>query len=228
MFIHGCIKTDTPDLLSKTLEEVQKEIENDIYFNKFHKKFKKSGFHATENHPDIKTALYRRLIKLNWRAYFVVVNKNSDYYKSRATQDEHVIFMTSLTKLLFDRIRSSKDDKNIFIFETIQLSTKSLESVLSDFFEQMNKVYDCEYSIVQKDGDINLAIIDYLNFVIYKILDGVNKDLVEKEPVNKQVRMRQNFEIFAPKIAMIHIQNTKTYLSRYNDDITIENLIKNW
>jgi len=92
----------------------------------------------------------------------------------------------------------------------------------------MNKDYDCEYSIVQKDGDINLGIIDYLNFVIYKILDGVNKDLLEKESVNKQVRMRQNFEIFAPKIAMIDIQNTKTYLSRYNDDITIENLIKNW
>jgi len=219
LFIHGCIKTDTPDLLSRTLEEVKAEIQNDIYFNEFKEEFMKTGFHATDNHPDIKTALYRRLIKLNWRAYFVVINKESEYFKSIKSKKEHEIFMISLTKLLYNRIRSSRKDKNIFIFEEIQLTPKSLGQVLKEFFKAMNeKKYDCEYKIVAKDADINLAIVDYLNYVLYQIL----------KTNNKIIRMRQNFDLFAPKIALIHIQNSRKYLSRINDEITVENLIKNW
>lgn len=218
LFIHGCIKTDTPQLLTNVLEEVKSEIQNDIYFSAFKEKFIKSGFHAVENHPDIRTTLYRKLIKLNWRAYFVLVNKESDYFKSIQSKDEHEIFMISLTKLLFNRIRKAKDDKNIFIFETIQLTPKTLKQGLDTFFQQMNKTYNCEYRIVEKDGDINLAIIDYLNYVLHQILTSEKPN----------VRMEQNFELLAPKIALIHIQNTKTYLSRKNEEITVENLIKNW
>jgi len=122
LFIHGCIKTDTPDLLSNVLEEVKSEIENDPLFEAFMKEFRKNGFHATTNHFDVRTTLYRRLLKLNWRAYFVMVNRNSDFYEKLKVKDEHEIFMISLSKLLFNRIRKAKDDKNIFIFETIDLA----------------------------------------------------------------------------------------------------------
>jgi len=219
LFIHGCIKTDSPISLKSVMEEVSSEINNELIFKSFREEFAVSGFHAVENHPDIRTALYKRLIKLNWRAYFVVINKESDYFKSIEGKDEHEIFMISLGKLLFNRIRKAENDKNILIFETIQLKSKSLKSVLDSFFEQMRrKNYDCEYSIVEKDGDINLGIIDYLNYIIYRILNTNNSD----------VRMRQLFELFAPKIAMIHIQHTKKYLSRVNEDLNVENLIKNW
>lgn len=219
LFIHGCIKTDSPISLTSVMEEVSAEINNELIFKSFKEDFAVSGFHAVDNHPDIRTALYKRLIKLNWRAYFVVVNKESNYFKSIEGKDEHEIFIISLGKLLFNRIRKAKNDKNILIFETIQLKTKSLKSVLDSFFEQMQREnYDCEYSIVEKDGDINLGIIDYLNYIIYRILNTNNRD----------VRMRQLFELFAPKIAMIHIQHTKKYLSRVNEDLNVESLINNW
>ncbi len=218
LFIHGCIKTDTPTFLQQALEEVKAEIQDDLYFNAFMDEFNESGFHAVDNHFDIRTLLYRKLIKLNWRAYFVAVNKQSDFYNSIKTKEEHEIFMISLTKLLFNRIRNATEDNNIFIFETIQLSTKSLNSALQEFFDSMNKEYRCTFSIVEKDEEINLAIVDYLNYMLYRILKTNNGDEV----------MRRNFDLFAPKIALIHIQNTKTYLGRYNDDVTIENLLMNW
>ena len=219
LFIHGCIKTDTPISLENVMEEVRAKINNELIFNAFRDDFKASGFHAVDNHPEIRVALYNRLLKMNWRAYFVVVNKESDYFKSIKDKDEHEIFMISLSKLLYNRIRKAKKDNNVFVFETIQLKPKSLKFVLDDFFEQMKKKnYHCEYSIVEKNGDINLGIIDYLNYMIYSILTK-----------NKfHVRMGQLFELFAPKIAMIHIQHSKKYLSRVNENINIENLQKYW
>lgn len=219
LFIHGCIKTDTPNILKNVMQEVRDEINDELIFSSFKENFEATGFHAVDNHFDIRTALYKRLIKLNWRAYFVVVNKESDYFKSIIEKDEHEIFMISLSKLIYNRIKKSKNEKNILVFENIQLKTKSLSSILDTFFEQMrNNKYDCEFFIAKKNDDINLGIIDYLNYIIYRILSTNNKDL----------RMQELFELFAPKIAMIHIQHTKVYLSRANEDITIENLIKNW
>ena len=219
MFIHGCIKTDTPDLLSKTLEEVKQEINDHPYFDDFIDKFNKSGFHAVENHFDIRAKLYQKLTLLNWRAYFVIVNKESDYYKTKLKpKQEHEIFLFSLSKLIFNRIRREKYSRNVLAFETLQLSSKSLSNVLDDYFKTMENKYQIEYKIVEKEDEINMAIIDYLNYILFRILDTNNKD----------PRMRQNFNLFAPKIAMINIINTNTYLSRTDNQITVENLLKSW
>jgi len=196
LFIHGCIKTDTPQLLAKVLEEIKLEINNDFYFNEFLNEFNVAGFHAVDNHFDIRAILYRKLINLNWRAYFVIVNKRSEFYDTIKSKKEYEIFIISLSKLIFNRVRKDADAKNIFIFETIQLSEKSLDNVLRDFFNSLNQKYNCEYRIVNKKDEINLGIIDYLNYMLNKILTTNNSD----------IRMRQNFDIFAPKIALIHIQ----------------------
>jgi len=219
LFIHGCIKTDTPDLLSEILEEVKEEINKHPYFDEFLDKFKKSGFHAFENHFDIRAKFYQKLTNLNWRAYFVIVNKESQYYKTELKpKKEHEIFLISLSKLIFNRIRREKYSRNILAFETIQLSSKSLKYVLRDYFNTLNNKYQIEYKIVKKENEINMAIIDYLNYIIFRILDTNNND----------ERMKQNFKLFAPKIALIHIMNTKTFLSRNDNKITVDNLIKNW
>ena len=182
LFIHGCIKTDTPNILATVMQEVRDEINDELIFSPFKEKFTTTGFHAVDNHFDIRTALYKRLIKLNWRAYFVVVKKESAYFKSIKEKDEHEIFMISLSKLIYNRIRKANNEKNIFVFENIQLKTKSLSSILDTFFEQMRtNNYDCEYFIAEKKDDINLGIIDYLNYIIYRILSTNNNDLRMQE-----------------------------------------------
>lgn len=218
LFIHGCIKTDTPKFISKALDEIKVEIQNDYYFNEFMDEFKETGFHAVDNHFDIRTLLYRKLITLNWRAYFVLINKESDYFNSIKDKPEHEIFKISLSKLLFNRLRSESSNKNILNFETIDLSGKPLSKVLEELFIPWTKRYNCEYFILNKDDDVNLGVIDYLNYILYRILTTNDRDEV----------MRRNFNNLAPKIALIHIQNTNTYLSRSKEEITVENLLKNW
>lgn len=206
IFVHGCIKTDSPDTISKALLKLKNELTDSLYYSAFSHKIKKQGFHATENNMDMRADFYKLLPLLDYRSYFVVLNKKTDYFNQlKKTHQEHEIFAHTLKKLLHDRIQRNKDAKNIFVFEQIQIAKKSLDKILTDLFSEYP--YDCEYKIVGKDEE-NMGVIDYLNFIFNHISEEILKG---EKPMP---RMIQNFELVAPKIGVIHFLNNGVYLSR--------------
>jgi len=219
VFIHGCIKTDSPNTISEALKKLKEDLEDSLYYNEFSKRIKTEGFHATENNIDMRADVYKLLPLLDYRSYFVILNKETDYFKElKKKSEEHEIFYLTLKRLLHDRIVRNKDAKNIFIFETIQISQKSLNSILIDFFSEYDGSYDCEYYIVGKEEE-NMGVIDYLNFIFNKVL----------EDVKPMKRMFQNFDLVAPKIGVICIVNKNVYLSRKKKTkykVTLNNLIR--
>lgn len=221
IFLHGCIRTDTPTTISDALVKLKNQMSTEIYYEDFKKQILKKGFHATENSMDMRAELYKLLPLMNYRAYFVITNKNSDFFKKiMETKDESDFFAYSLKKLLKDRLTANKNDKNIFYFETIQLKKKSLKTVLDDFFLNLDKSYDCEYHIVGKDEE-NLAIVDYLNFIF-------NHLLTSEEPI---MRMKQNLKIISPKIAVVHLLHKNIFLSRQkgeNFKVNLKNINENY
>lgn len=218
VFIHGCIKTDSPNTISEALDRLMQEIQNSLYYDSFRKKIKKQGFHATENNMDMRADFYKLLPLLDYRSYFVIINKETDFFKKLILEkEEYEIFTQSIKKLLKDRIERNKGDKNIFIFETIQISKKSLNTILSEFFDSFDKSHDCEFKIVGKDEE-NMGVIDYLNFIFNHLLS-------EKKPMP---RMKVNFDLIAPKIGVINILHNNVFLSRkkkLNNRVSIENLM---
>ncbi len=217
LFIHGCVITDTPDLLEKSLSNLKETIENKLYYQELLKSIKEFGFHAVDNHPDIRKEFYDNLIDLNWRAFFVVINKESDYYQELSQKEDDEIFTISLRMLIDNRIRKRKEDINIFKFETIEFSKKSLNSILGKIFDTLPKEYNCSYDIVGKE-EINMSIIDYLNYILFQLLSTKKQN----------IRMEQNFNIFAPKVALIHMPHCKAYLSNSNDTLSLENIKELW
>ncbi|MCL7765446.1 hypothetical protein MPF19_18660 [Polaribacter sp. Z014] len=218
IFIHGCIKTDSPNTISTALEKLKKELIDSLYYEEFAERIKKEGFHATENNMDMRADVYKLLPLLDYRSYFVILNKKTDYFKSLQNKEEHEIFSFCLRKLLMDRIIKNKGDKNIFIFETIKISKKPLITILKEIFDNLDKDHDCEYKIVGKD-ELNMGIIDYLNFVFHHLLTS-------EKIMN---RMKQNFDILAPKIAVINLLHSNIYLSRKKKaefQINLDNLNK--
>jgi hypothetical protein len=204
VFIHGCIKTDTPQTITVALDKLKQELLDSLYYDEFSSRIKKEGFHATENNFDMRADFYKLLPLLDYRSYFVIFNKHTDYFnKLNEENEEHKIFAFSIRKLLRDRIERNKGDKNIFFFETIKISKKSLKSVLTDFFNSIDKKYDCEFRIVGKEEE-NMGVVDYLNFIFYHLLS-------EDEPMP---RMKMNFHLVAPKIGVINILHKNVYLSR--------------
>ena len=205
VFIHGCIKTDSPDSLLESIQKMESDISDDLYHYEDLEKIKAQGFHATENHPDIRALYYKLLPFLNYRAYFLVVDKKSDYFiKLKSEKDECEIFELFLKKLIIDRIKGNKEDKNIFYFENIEIPKKSFRNILNDIFESLDDTFDCEYSIEEKTM-VNLSVIDYLNYILYIVLNNIPK-------IND--RMEKNFNLVAPKIGLINILNKNIFLGR--------------
>ncbi len=221
IFILGCIKTDSPTAISDALIKLKSELASEIYYQKFKKQILEKGFHATENTMDMRAELYKLLPLMNYRAYFVITKKDSDYFKeSMKTKDESEFYAYNVKKLLEDRISANKNDKNIFYFETIQLKKKSLIRVLDDFFATYGDQYDNDYSVVGKDEE-NLAIIDYLNFIF-------NYLLINPKPIE---RMELNLELVSPKMAIVHLLHKNIFLSRQKGEeftVNLKNIKTNY
>ncbi|AZB17624.1 hypothetical protein EG352_07505 [Chryseobacterium indologenes] len=221
IFIHGCIKTDSPQTITDALVKLKTDIQSSIYYDDIKKIILKQGFHATENNMDIRAEVYKILPLLDYRAYFVITNKNTVFFREKMkTMDESDFFAYSLKKLLKDRIEAHKYEKNIFIFETIELKRNSLIRILTDFFSNYDGKIDCEYSIVGKEEE-NLAIVDYLNFLFYHIFS-------DDKPIP---RMKLNFNLVAPKIALVNYSHKNLFFSRQKKEefkVSLQNLQKKY
>ncbi|MCD9577043.1 DUF3800 domain-containing protein [Flavobacterium soyae] len=221
IFIHGCIKTDSPQTITESLLKLKDEIKNSLYYDDFKEKIIKQGFHATENNLDMRADFYKLLPLLDYRAYFVITNKDTEYFKNKMkNMDESEYFAHSLKKLITDRVVANKNDKNIFYFETIQLTKKTLKQNLDAIFSQLNTKYNCEFYIVGKEEE-NLAIVDYLNFIFYHLF-------VDDKPMQ---RMKQNFNLVSPKIALVYFIHNKLFFSRRKPkqfEVSLKNLYDNY
>lgn len=217
-FIHGCIKTDSPHILRKAIKIRIGELASDLYFEGIKDRILKEGFHAVENHPDIRADFYKILPLLDYRGYFVVLDKTSNYFTTlKREKEEYEIFEYSLRKLLIDRVTRNKLDRNIFYFEKLNIKKKSLDEILSNFFNSLDSEIDCEYHIVDKKEE-NISVVDYLNYIFYEILDGYHNG-------KEKNRMKLNFDLISSKVAVINILHKNSFLSRKKNRIKYDNFI---
>jgi hypothetical protein len=226
IFIHGCIKTNSPDIIEESIQKLKKELIDDLYFQEFVAKIISDGFHAVQNHPDIRTHFYKIIPFLEYRAYFVILDKTTNYYQNLKREcSDYQIFEYSLKKLITSRVLKGKLDKNIFYFENIEIKGKSLNRILEDLFNSLPNDIKCEYHIVGKE-EVNLSVIDYLNYTLYQIIKAYQDTGKASSSLD---RMKLNFEIASPKIGVINFLHNKSFLSRKKDTnniVSYNNVLK--
>lgn len=202
-FILGCYKTDTPEFLSSSLSELKNEILESPIYATLRKDFLNYGIHACKNHQDIRIRFYNLISTLNIRAYILLLDKNSDFFKDLMSKGipSNEIYKLCIHKLLKDRLIKNRFDKNILIFEqygnNINKWQNSIEEVISNIKNDIEKTsnIDCQCEIFIHDkSDINLSIVDYLNYIFSHCFE-----LKEPWP-----RMIDNFNIIEPKIGLIY------------------------
>lgn len=215
-FILGCIRTDTPQQITESIQMLLNGFEDELYYAPMFDQILLQGFHAVDNHPDIRARFFALLATLNFRSFFSIINKSMSPYKEMIEQrDEKRVYLVALDKLLRGRFNNSID-KNIFVFEELQFKVQSQQKILDEFFSSYIDRGNVEYSIVGKE-EINLSIVDYMNY-IFNIL-------LTKSDLSKVQRMVDNFELVKPKIAFIHLLNSNTFFSR-RKSYSIENIVQ--
>lgn len=224
LFVYGCIKTDTPILIEKTLNNLKNELAEDALLAEFGKRVIANNFHATEDPFDVRTAMFRLLPYLNFRAYFTVLLKKDEYFKNlKLKNKDHQIIESLIRKLIVPIINKNKNDINKFYFETLEVEHKSLKSILDDIFSSFSNEHNLEYFIVEKENP-NIPVIDYINYILNKVLAP------EKNKPIPDWALR-GFEVIKDKIALIHFQNDDTFYGRSGDEdhtIEIKNLKTKW
>jgi hypothetical protein len=206
IFMLGCVKTDTPNEIDQLLGDRLSNMKQEIYYEPLLQDLEKHGFHAVANHPDVRADLFKILPILNFRAYFVLLVKKGFYYEELTREKQmHEIYQLMVRKLIQDRLINNSDI-NIFYFEELKIKKKSQDSVLSELFTQMN-ISNATYKIVSKSGSANLALVDYINYVFFRLLN--DPSIIDK-------RMEQNFEIMKQKIGLIHCLNNDSFMTRKN------------
>ncbi|UGS24765.1 DUF3800 domain-containing protein [Flavobacterium channae] len=223
VFLYGCLKTDTPNLSVDAIKLLKEELKDELYFIEYLKEIEK-GFHACENHPDIRTHFYKILPILNYRVYFEVIYKKSPFFIDLKNEKQDFEIISKMLKNLINKmVLKDKNAKHIFYVEELEIQNKSLAEILKEIFESYHGI-EFEYYIVPK-GDENLSITDYINYNLFNIF--VESD--EKKFKEKNVRVINTFNILKEKIALIHIWNNDSFYSRKGNNekhIEIDNLRK--
>jgi hypothetical protein len=217
-FILGCCRTDTPEIILNSISDLLQGFENEIYYSPIIEKIKEQGFHAVDNHPDIRADFFSLLPILNFRSFFSIINKrNPKFQELIEKKKEEEVYTLALDKLLKGRF-NNRIDKNVFIFEELQFKDRSQQQILDDYFAPYVKEGDTVYKICGKE-ELNLSITDYMNYIFHSLLTA--KDL------RKVQRMVDNFELIKPKIAFINILHSDIFFTRAKA-FTIQDVIQTY
>lgn len=211
-FILSCFISDSIDMIREQLDKLRKDILSSPYFYAYRDLFLRQGFHACDNHPDIRSRYYALLPKLNIRIYSLIIKKSSNYFSNIcqkcASNDE--IYACFVKTLLFDRIESECMKPIHIIFEeygdSITRHKTNMQNIVRHISQYISNKRRHNINVdveIHKKDDIVLSVIDYTNYILYQILNNDNN-----------TRMMDNFKLIEPKIALLYSLHNKKFYGR--------------
>ncbi len=174
VLILGFIETMNPQSIRKALNELRNEILIDPYLADVPSiKKTRLHFHANDDCPEVREKVFKLLIKLDFKAQFIVARKRLDVFISRHKKNED-IFYNEIVSRLFER-SLHKNDNIIYFSKRGSRSkqdhmVKAIQSAILNFESKHNKKIETQTGVlVQIPSDEPcLQVIDYLNWVMYR------------------------------------------------------------
>lgn len=206
-FILSCYATNTPDIVKQELNKLMKKIQDELYFDNELHELNSTGFHACDNHPDIRAEYYRLLYKLNIRIYALILDKQSATFQDLKKQHENNegVYIELLQNLLNDRLIRNRSNYNVLTFEEYGSKPQAYKSRIKTMIESIikkNNLGRLSYKVeIATKSNIMLSAIDYVNYVLYQMLHKESK------------RVCANFQLIEPQIALLHHLDRKIFYS---------------
>ena len=170
----GLIKTTNPKPIRFELNKLKKEIDEDKYLKGI-PSLKKSllSFHAKDDCPEVREKVFKTIVKLDFRAEFIVARKKEEIFIKRHHKNMQNFYDDLITKLFENKLHKSN---NIIYFaqrgdrkRQEPLENAILKAKLK-FEEKWNKRINTDYEIYVQTpvGELCLQVVDYINWAVQR------------------------------------------------------------
>lgn len=179
-FIIGMVGFNEPiDEIRKQVIELQKQVENDLYFNDIpsvRKKKQKKGFffHATEDIPEVRKIFYDFINQLDFHAELVVGQKIPSLFLKKHNQKDNEFYADLLSHLLNDKI----DNQEKIVLNIAQRGTttrsENLDLALQKAINRNNLASHKTKVVFNVQNQLNepiLNIADYCCWAVQRVFE---------------------------------------------------------
>lgn len=175
ILILGFIKIDDPKSVRQELSKLQKKLSQDKYLQGI-PSLQKSlvAFHAKDDSPEVREALYKTIIKLDFSAEIIIARKIENIFKKRHHGKESEFYDDLITKLFANKLHISSHNEIYFAVRGSRLRQKPLEEAIEkakSIFESKWKIKVDSFVKIQPQrpsGEPCLQVIDYINWAVQR------------------------------------------------------------
>ena len=167
------IITDNPKAIRQAINDAKKEVLQDTYLKwipSIEKRRNRFVFHASEDVPEVREKLFKRLIWLQFESHTIVVHKDEAIFKSKHNNKPEVFYNTTVQELFEHAQDCMSDIWNIICFE--KRWKKSKQIALTKSIEKAMHVakvqYPFEVMIQMPSDEPCLQVSDYVNRAIQR------------------------------------------------------------
>lgn len=175
VLILGFIKTEEPKELREAIFQVREEIKNDSYLQSV-PSVKKSlnYFHATDDCPEVREKVFKKLIGLNLKAEFIVARKIENVFRNKHKGKPNLFYDDLISKLFQNQLHSSKENIIYFSVRTNRARQAPLEEAIQKavitFEIKWKTKVESEIKIYPQTpkAEPSLQIIDYMIWTVQR------------------------------------------------------------
>jgi len=175
ILILGFIRTENPRGLREAILQIQEEIKNDPYLRSIPSVKKSLNYHhATDDCPEVREKVFKKIIGLNFKAEFMVARKIESVFKNKHRGKPNLFYDDLISKLFQNQLHSSKQNIIYFSVRTNRARQAPLEEAIQKaviIFETKWKTkVESEIKIYPQTPQAEpcLQIIDYMIWTVQR------------------------------------------------------------
>jgi hypothetical protein len=196
ILIMGFIETLNPSIIRKELEILRKDIIDDPYFSGIPSIEKTMiSFHAKDDCPEVRLAVFKKLRDLEFKAQFIVARKIEDIFRLKFDCDDNKFYDHLITALFQNVLHRYKISKIYFSKRGSKDRQKPLLNAINGAILRFEKKWktsiakDIHFSISAQipSAEACLQVIDYMNWAVYRAF--VNREMRFYKTVEEKVSL---------------------------------------
>lgn len=175
ILILGFIETTDPAPIRHALAELHRDIAADAYLKDVPSISKTHvAFHAKDDAPEVRQAVYRRIKEMDFKAQFVIARKIERVFRSTFHSSEQR-FYDRLVAQLFENALHRYQINWVYVSQRGSRNRQAplraaIEAGIATFEEKWQTAVKTEFnfSVQTPVGEPCLQVIDYMNWAVYR------------------------------------------------------------